>query len=76
MQAINNVLSRLKDFEGLEDGTYDYFTKSIVSFDDGYQVTFHNCDKDYTIEEYDRRNYSRPHLDDIFTLRNVGNRKI
>ena len=53
MQAINNVLSRLKDFEGLEDGTYDYFTKSIVSFDDGYQVTFHNCDKDYTIEEYD-----------------------
>lgn len=53
MQKINNVLLRLKDFEELENGTYEYNSKNPVSFDDGYQVTFHNCDRNYTIEEYD-----------------------
>lgn len=35
-----------------EDGTYDIATKSVKSFDDGYQVTFCQIGDNYTDEEY------------------------
>ena len=63
--AIENVIQKLKTFEGKEEGTYDYITGERIGLTDGYMVTFHQNEPDehghykshygrYTEEEYDR----------------------
>lgn len=41
MQKIHNVLDALKKFSReREDGTYDFYTGTTVSYESGYQVSF------------------------------------
>lgn len=66
LKAINNkedkyigVLERVKSFKGKEQGTYNFETGEAVSFDKGFQISFHRYAEDgspygrYNNEEYD-----------------------
>ena len=52
-----NVKDVVNSSKGLEDGTYDFVTKEVLDFKEGYQVAFEtysrNSENYYTDEEYD-----------------------
>ena len=52
-----NVKEKVKSAKGLPDGTYDYISLDLVTYDKGYSVAFEtysrNSENAYTDEEYD-----------------------
>ncbi|MDR1940522.1 MAG: hypothetical protein LBQ40_07020 [Clostridiales bacterium] len=46
---------RLASFKDKPDGTYDVDTKKVISYNEGFQVSFEQTDDDYTDGEYNAK---------------------
>ena len=52
-EKFDGIKNKTKRSDYTEDGTYDIYTKEIVSFDRGYQVSFQTQYDNYTDDEYE-----------------------